>query len=384
MVLNRRRSASRSRATSTPLLTLDSIVLITGATQGLGRETALSLARTSRFSHIILGCRDLIAARQLAAEPDTNGRLIVLENSLDLSSGDSIRLFSSALKSWLSGRSITSLIFNAGAPASLGGVNTTTDGYERTFATNHLGHFSLLIHLAPVLIRGGACNIISVASDAHDPTTGSGCPDPAIGWPESNDSIEIWDQTIAGIAGGRRASDSDRIRTTTLPFAGALRYSRSKLENVLFIRELAKLAPHASVSAFNPGILLDTAFVRVLLGTFVAAIARSLVPLLVWTPLGRMMRTAPQSGAALATIASYSNTTTTTTNKNNNNTKGHAIYYDAAPTGGPRVSSVSPWVESSDGVKAASALWKHSERWLIPSHASRSEINIAMNALSKL
>lgn len=348
------------------------ICIITGATQGLGREAALSLGRCSPFSHVILACRDVMAAKALAREDGMNGRLIVLEEPFDLSSGASVQRFSSAVKTWLSGRSVSSIVLNAGVPASLGGAVLTVDGYEQAFATNHLGHFAFILLLAPALALGGTATtparVVVVASDAHDAASMTGCPDPSIGWPPPHAPQIVWDATL--MSGGE---------SYTAPYNGALRYSRSKLANVLFARELAKRAPGVRVSAFNPGILLDTAFVGNLFGAWVAAFVYFLIPLLLLTPLGRIMRTAPQAGAALAAVAAGGVNSLLPTMPLHD---GGAIYYDVAPEGGARVVKVSEFAESAVGNEAAGALWTHSARWLVPSHATRADILAADKAFA--
>jgi protochlorophyllide reductase len=136
------------------------VALVTGANSGLGLETARALAR--RGATVILGCRSLqraeAAMRQLQQE--TSGSLHVL--SLDLADLRSVATAAQQVQAW--GR-LDLLINNAGIMAIP--RQLSADGYERQFATNHLGHFALTIALLPLLQQTPHSRVVTVTSGAQ-------------------------------------------------------------------------------------------------------------------------------------------------------------------------------------------------------------------------
>ncbi|OYD69468.1 SDR family NAD(P)-dependent oxidoreductase [Rhodococcus sp. OK302] len=142
-------------------------VVVTGASSGLGAETAQALAGAG--AHVVLTARDISAAGSVAtrirvahptAELDVFG--------VDLGDVESI----GALVDRLSDLSMTVdvLINNAGVMYTP--FEHTRDGFELQFGTNHLGHFALTTALLPMLVAaadksGRAARVITVSSDAH-------------------------------------------------------------------------------------------------------------------------------------------------------------------------------------------------------------------------
>jgi len=119
-------------------------IIVTGATTGLGKATADTLARAG--AHVVLAVRN--PAKGWAVAKGIAGDTEVRE--LDLSSLSSVRAFAS---SWQG--PIDVLINNAGimqVPEA-----RTADGFELQFGTNHLGHFALTNLLLPQ-IRGRVVN----------------------------------------------------------------------------------------------------------------------------------------------------------------------------------------------------------------------------------
>ena len=137
--------------------------VVTGATGGIGYETALELARAG--AEVILAGRD--AAKGAAAEtgiraahPAANVRFELL----DLASLALVAAFAEKLGAERSG--IDLLVNNAGVMA-LPKRQTTADGFEMQFGTNHLGHFALTGALLPLLRAGDAPRVVNVSSSAH-------------------------------------------------------------------------------------------------------------------------------------------------------------------------------------------------------------------------
>ena len=136
--------------------------VVTGATGGLGYETALALAKAG--SEVILTGRDDQKGR-LAIEKighEVTGARISYEH-LDLASLASIADFVQRMHAR---QSLDLLINNAGVMA-LPRRQTTADGFEMQFGTNHLGHFALTAQLMPLLRRASGPRVVSVSSLAH-------------------------------------------------------------------------------------------------------------------------------------------------------------------------------------------------------------------------
>ena len=137
-------------------------VVVTGATGGLGYETALGLAKAG--SEVILTGRD-DRKGQRALEKisrEVIGAKAAYER-LDLASLASVADFAQRMQAR---QSLDLLINNAGVMA-LPRRQTTADGFEMQFGTNHLGHFALTARLMPLLRRASGPRVVSVSSLAH-------------------------------------------------------------------------------------------------------------------------------------------------------------------------------------------------------------------------
>src|SRR5713101_4013942 len=133
--------------------------IVTGATGGLGYETALTLARAG--ADVILTGRDERKG-QSAIEKigrEVSGAKIAFE-SLDLASLASIAAFAECMQAR---PSLDLLVNNAGVMA-LPRRQVTQDGFEMQFGTNFLGHFALTAHLLPLLRRGRGTRVVNVGS----------------------------------------------------------------------------------------------------------------------------------------------------------------------------------------------------------------------------
>ncbi|MCB0953045.1 MAG: SDR family NAD(P)-dependent oxidoreductase, partial [Microthrixaceae bacterium] len=121
-------------------------VVITGASAGLGVETARALA--AHGASVTGVVRDLDRAR--TALDETGAENVELYRA-DLASLESIRAFTDEFIADGHDR-IDVLIANAGIMACP--QATTSDGFEMQFGTNHLGHFVLVNRLAPLMVDG--------------------------------------------------------------------------------------------------------------------------------------------------------------------------------------------------------------------------------------
>lgn len=137
--------------------------IVTGASSGIGIETARALA--SAGSEVTLAVRNVEAGKSVAqniAESTGNSRVFVAP--LDLADRASIAAF---VKHW--NGPLHLLINNAGVIPSA--LQRTAEGWELQFATNYLGHFALSLGLHDALASGfrerGDARIVSLTSGAH-------------------------------------------------------------------------------------------------------------------------------------------------------------------------------------------------------------------------
>jgi NAD(P)-dependent dehydrogenase (short-subunit alcohol dehydrogenase family) len=127
-------------------------VVMTGGTAGFGAAAAQRISYTPN-TRLILGARNT-----------KNSAIEVLP--LDLAVLANVRWFGQALAKKLDGTKIDVLILNAGA--QFGNTkHRTEDGFESTFAINHLGHYLLLRLLTPHLAKNAT--VVITTSDVHDP-----------------------------------------------------------------------------------------------------------------------------------------------------------------------------------------------------------------------
>ena len=139
------------------------LAAVTGATGGLGYETALPLARAG--AEVLVTGRNAekgrVAIEQIKrAVPSANVRFAML----DLASLASIRAFAATMLA--NGRPLDLLINNAGV-MDLPTRRLTQDGFELQFGTNHLSHFALTALLLPVLRKAQSPRVVNVSSLAH-------------------------------------------------------------------------------------------------------------------------------------------------------------------------------------------------------------------------
>ncbi|WP_306323706.1 MULTISPECIES: SDR family NAD(P)-dependent oxidoreductase [unclassified Streptomyces] len=222
-----------------------STVVVTGASAGLGEVAAGALAAAGL--HVVLACRSVergeaTAQRIRAVTPDA--ALEVLE--IDMADLESVR---TAVKSLLSDAAdrppLRGLVCNAGIQV-VNGVRRSADGYELTFATNHLGHFLLVDLLLDHIEEPG--RVVLVSSEVHQgPSKSMGFPAPR------------WEHPQALAHPERSALDES-------PRAGRVRYATSKLANLYMTYELSRrLSERGSgvtVNAFDPGLMPQTGLDR--------------------------------------------------------------------------------------------------------------------------
>jgi NAD(P)-dependent dehydrogenase (short-subunit alcohol dehydrogenase family) len=135
--------------------------IVTGATSGLGLETARVLA--ARGAHVLLTGRDeertdQAVRRVRAAVPGGS----VEPAGLDLADLSSVRAFAAE-----AGALPVDLLVNNAGVMALPSREVTLDGFERQVGTNHLGHFALTGLLLPALLARPGARVVTVSSIVH-------------------------------------------------------------------------------------------------------------------------------------------------------------------------------------------------------------------------
>ncbi|KWV95953.1 SDR family NAD(P)-dependent oxidoreductase [Erythrobacter sp. AP23] len=242
-------------------------VVMTGGTRGLGRVAAQRIS--SLPGRKIMGVRG-----DASLPPQWEGK------PLDLASLASVRSFCEAIPD----EPITHLVLNAGGQRATAATRTV-DGFETTFATNHLAHYLLLRLVMPRL--GSGAHIVITSSGTHDPREKTGVP------PPRHADAEL-------LAHPDRDPEGDRVAAV----GGMRAYSASKLCNLMTARYLAATnearAGNWSVFAYDPGLTPGTGLVR-----SQPWIVRTLVwPLLpLFVPFAKSMNTLAHAGRGLSELA---------------------------------------------------------------------------------
>jgi NAD(P)-dependent dehydrogenase (short-subunit alcohol dehydrogenase family) len=133
------------------------VAIVTGANTGLGFETARALA--GRGASVVLAVRDIEKGKQAAARMSGD----VTVQQLDLTSLESVRAAAADLRA--AHERIDLLINNAGVMYTP--KQTTRDGFEMQFGTNHLGHFALTGLLLDRLLPVPGSRVVTVSSVGH-------------------------------------------------------------------------------------------------------------------------------------------------------------------------------------------------------------------------
>jgi NAD(P)-dependent dehydrogenase (short-subunit alcohol dehydrogenase family) len=139
------------------------VAIVTGANSGLGYDTAAVLA--DKGAHVVLAIRNLDKGKEAvdrikAASPNA----VVALQELDLSSLDSVRKAAAELHA--AHPRIDLLINNAGV-MYVPTRETTKDGFEMQFGTNHLGHFALTGLLLDNMLSVDGSRVVTVSSVGH-------------------------------------------------------------------------------------------------------------------------------------------------------------------------------------------------------------------------
>lgn len=138
------------------------VVLVTGATSGLGKEAARVLAQKN--AKVIMAVRDTDKGTLISEEiRNEYAKAQILVKKMDLTSLESVRHFAEDVLNEFERLDI--LINNAGV--MMCPYKKTEDGFEIQMGTNHLGHFALTGILMPLLRKTDGSRIVATSSSAH-------------------------------------------------------------------------------------------------------------------------------------------------------------------------------------------------------------------------
>lgn len=196
----------------------DRVALVTGANTGIGLVTARELAREG--VRVFVACRTLANAQAAVQQiKRATGSQMVETLALDL--GDFASIHRCAAEFLARDLPLHLLINNAGLAGQRG---ITVSGFELAFGVNHLGHFLLTNLLLDRMRESAPARIVTVASRAHTRSNGL---------------------------------DWDACQKKTRTRLALKEYSDSKLANVLFSAELARLLEGTGVNtyALHPGVV---------------------------------------------------------------------------------------------------------------------------------
>jgi len=199
------------------------VVLITGSTDGLGREVALRLAKSG--DHIIVHGRNRERGAAVVDEITRAGAGSAAFFPADFSSLDAVRAFADTILHHYP--RIDVLVNNAGVWLRQGPRQMSADGHEMTFAVNYLAGYLLTYRLLPRLKASAPSRIVNVASQTQSP-------------------LDFSDVMQERSYSGQRA------------------YSQSKLAQVMFTFDLAQelQGSRVTVVALHPATLMDTRMVH--------------------------------------------------------------------------------------------------------------------------
>lgn len=217
--------------------------LVTGATSGLGLQIALQLAGTGD-ARLILPVRDAARGEQLRRDVMAAGAARADTQTMDLASLKSVADYLDILSADAT-LSLDGVLLNAGMQAA-NQLAFTRDGYETSFAVNHLAHYLLMEGLLPYLADGA--RVGWTASGTHDPKESSA--------------------RMAGFRGARytsaaRLAQGDYGTDTSPAQACKDAYATSKFCEMVSARLFAERMPEAAFFfSFDPGLMPGTGLAR--------------------------------------------------------------------------------------------------------------------------
>lgn len=194
------------------------VFLVTGGSAGIGLETVRELAK--RNATVIVGSRSVVKAEAAvqSLESQSGQKLKIQIIPLDLADLASVKSFVQKVQAFLDGRKLDVLINNAGIMVDE--FQTSKQGHEIHFATNHLGHFLLTQLLLPNLASPGG-RVVFVNAELHTLSTEA---TPDFKYKSGNNASQV-------------------------------PYCRSKLAGIWYAYELQRRYPQLIAPVLHPGVI---------------------------------------------------------------------------------------------------------------------------------
>ena len=219
------------------------LFIVTGASSGIGRGTALRLC--AQGAEVVAAVRTpddsrcAALATECAALP---GTLHVMR--IDLASLDSVRDFAQAFRERFCGRGLHCLVNNGGVMATPKGA-TTRDGYEMQIGTNYIGPWLLTLLMIPALREAKSKGSSPALEYA-----------PRVVNVSSSNAVDsgAWTECLTG--SHRALNLDDPFYTKGRVYDGMAAYAQSKLCQILHVKELAMRYPELLSVAVHPGAVL--------------------------------------------------------------------------------------------------------------------------------
>jgi WW domain-containing oxidoreductase len=198
-------------------------IVVTGASAGIGFETARALAAAG--AEVVLACRSR-ASSEATAERIRSAHPRVKLRTLEIELGSFASVRKAAAE--LAAQPVDVAICNAGV---YGPYEETEDGFERTVGVSHLGHFLFVTSLLPALRAAPTARVVMVSSESHR---------------------------------SPRRLDFSRFPVTRASYKPLIAYGQAKLCNVLFANELTRRFGSEGIVAnsLHPGTLMKTSIGR--------------------------------------------------------------------------------------------------------------------------
>ena len=202
------------------------VAIVTGANAGIGRVTAIELAK--RGFHVFLACRSSEKTRPVLDTIASEAPRAKAE-FLELDLGDLASVRGAAEQFLRRDLPLPLLVNNAGLGGHRG---LSASGFELTFGVNHIGHFLFTNLLLDRIRQSDRARIVTVASRAHYRS---------------------------------RGIDFEAVRKTTRSATGMPEYDTSKLANVLFSAELGRRLAGSNVTTYSlhPGVVASDIWRRI-------------------------------------------------------------------------------------------------------------------------
>jgi len=230
---------------------LRELVVITGASSGLGLSCAVSLAKTGKY-FVVMACRDVEKAKRVAIEKGMPENSYV-PMKLELGNLQSVRDFVSNLKAFKSARPLNHLICNAAVYKPTDPEPAwTDDGFEMSMGVNHLGHFLLVNLLLDDMSRAKNARVCIVGSITGNTNTVGG----GLVYPFAD---------LGKLQGFEKGMTKPIAMADGKPFFGAKAYKDSKVCNMMTVSELHRRYHKETGIVFSsmyPGCIAETALFR--------------------------------------------------------------------------------------------------------------------------